>query len=571
MGADKYRMQRRLGFLVLALLLTWLIGTFLIMPNLNLLKVTLFPNGAVDVKPLAQIFKSERVRKALVHSFILAVSLTVTVNALGIFEILVLEYFDIRGSKWLNIAYHSPLICNGMVLVTAYNFILGSQGFITARLMNLYPDFNPYWFRGFWAVLLEMTFAGTTNHIMFVRDSLKNVDYQTIEAARNMGVKSHRILSRIVLPTLKPSVFAASILTFITGMSAFATPQVLGGENFETLNPLVMSFSRTLTTRNYAAILAIFLGMVSITVLLISNYIESKGNYVSVSKVKTPLKRMKIQNPYVNGAVTVFAHVTALVQTLPLLFVALFSFMSIQDLYSGTIRISNFSLRNYMLVFRSSSGLRPILTSLVYAGFAAVIVVAMMLFIGRILTKYHNRLTACLEVVLQIPWFLPATLIALGLIMVFDRPSVLTFGATLTGSIYIMLIGYVINKTPYTLRMIKAAYMGLDHSLEEAAKNLGASALKTYVKILLPIIWPTILSVFLLNVIGLLAEYNMSVFLFHPMYQPLGVVLNAATKTDALPEAQMLTFVYSVLIMAISTVIIVFVYGKKNKALKHRL
>ena len=565
---DRYKMRRAAGFLIPGLVLAWSIFTFLIYPNLNLLSLTMFKGGSFDATPIVNIMRSERVIAALKNSFVLAVCLTVTANVLGVFQILVLDYFEIRGSRWLSVAYHTPLICNGMVLVTAYNFIFGSQGFLTANLLQMFPDMNVYWFRGFGAVLLEMTFAGTSNHIMFVRDSLRNIDYQTIEAARNMGVKGGRILTKVVLPTMKPSIFAASILTFITGISAFASPQVLGGENFETINPLVRSFSQTLTTRNYAAVLAIFLGLVTIVVLAVTNWVESRGNYVSVSKVKTPLQKTKIQNPVLNAVVTLAAHLIALIQVIPLVFIFIFSFMRAGDLYAGRIDLSNFTLDNYLTVLNSSTGLRPVVTSMVYAGLASVCVVTLMLILARVITKYRNRVTGGLEMLLQIPWFLPSTLIALGMVMTFDKPSILTGGLTLTGTVYIMLIGYIIVKLPYTLRMIKAAYLGLDGSLEEAAKNLGASTAKTYVKVIFPIIWPTILSVFLLNFIGQLGEYNMSVFLFHPLYQPLGVVLNAATSPDSSPEAHMLSFVYSVIIMIVATTVITFVYKRKNAALK---
>ncbi|OUP83656.1 iron ABC transporter permease [Lachnoclostridium sp. An169] len=568
--SKNYRLRRNIGFVIIAVILIWAIFTFLVYPNLSLLRITLFPDGTFDVAPVIQILSSDRVLTALKNSFILAVSLTITVNILGIFQIFVLDYYEIKGNKWLNIAYHSPLICNGMVLVTAYNFIFGSQGFLTANLMELFPNMDPYWFRGFGAVLIEMTFAGTSNHIMFVRDSLKNIDYQTIEAAENMGVKGRRILTKVVLPVLKPSIFAASILTFIVGVSAFATPQVLGGEEFETINPLVRSFSRTLTTRNYAAVLALLLGIITILVLVITNHIEKKGNYVSISKVKTPLKKTKIQNPVLRWIVTVAAHIIALIQTVPLLFVFIFSFMTAGDLYAGEMNIKNFTLNNYLMVINSTTGLRPVLTSMVYSGLSAVLVVGFMLVIARIITKYNNKLTGTLELFLQIPWFLPVTLIALGLIMTFDRPNILTFGLTLTGTVYIMLIGYIIIRLPYTLRMIKAAYAGIDNSLEEAAKNLGASTVKTYIKVIFPIIWPEVLSVFLLNFIQQLSEYNVSVFLFHPMFQPLGVMLNVATGADSTPESQMMSFVYSVIIMVVSIVIISFVYGRKSATLKKR-
>lgn len=565
MMEKNYRLRRLLMTAAASVIIFGGIFVFLIYPNLTLLKITLFSKGSFDFQPVRQILGSDRVIKCLINSFTLAICLTVTVNILGIFEILVLDYYEVKDSKWLNIAYHSPLICNGMVLVMAYNFLFGGQGFVTANLMKALPNMNPLWFRGFGAVLLEMTLAGTSNHIMFVRDALRSIDYQTIEAAQNMGVKSRRILTKVVLPTLRPSIFAASILTFIVGVSAFATPQVLGGENFETINPLIHSFSNTLTTRNYAAILAIFLGTVTVVVLSISNYIEKRGNYRSVSKSKTPLKKQPIQSKGVRVIVTAAAYMVALMQTIPLLFIFIFSFMPVKDLYEGNIDVRNMSLKNYISVFTSTTGVRPVFTSIVYSALAAVVVVSMMLFLARIITKKQTKVTMCLELLLQIPWFLPATLIALGLIMSFSKPTVFTMGKTLTGTVVLMLLGYIIIRTPYTLRMIKSAYASIDGALEEAARNLGASTMKTYFKVLLPVLMPTIFSVFLLNFIGLLAEYNVSVFLFHPMYQPLGVVLNAATRADTSPDTQMLSFVYSVLIMIVSTMTIVFVNrGKKR-------
>ena len=158
-----YRLRRNVGFALIGIVMTWLIFTFLLYPNISLLKVTMAPTGTLDLKPVSQIMHSARVIKALKNSLLLAVCLTMTVAVLGVFEILSLDYFDIKGYKWLNIAYHSPLVCNGMVLVTAYNFMFGSQGFVTANLMKMYPGISPVWFRGFGAVLIEMTFAGTSN------------------------------------------------------------------------------------------------------------------------------------------------------------------------------------------------------------------------------------------------------------------------------------------------------------------------------------------------------------------------------------------------------------------------
>ena len=103
---------------------------------------------------------------------------------------------------------------------------------------------DPGWFSGFFAVLAVMTFATTTNHMLFVTNALKGVDYQTIEAARNMGASTWTILRRIVLPMLKPTLFAVTVLSFLTGLGALSAPQVLGGRDFQTITPMILTFTQ---------------------------------------------------------------------------------------------------------------------------------------------------------------------------------------------------------------------------------------------------------------------------------------------------------------------------------------
>ncbi len=558
-------LSRRLIYLILSLLLGLQLFTYLIYPNLTLIWQTFSPNGHIDLSVLGKVISSQRVLGAMKNTFLLAISLCVTVNILGIFQVLCLDYFKIPGRRFLALAFHAPLVSNRLVLVTAYNFLLGSQGLVTSALHRYFPGLDPYWFRGFWPVLLVMTFAGTNNHILFVRDALRSIDYQTVEAAQNMGVRGFRILWKVLLPTLRPAIFAVSILTFINGISAFAESEILGAAQFETINPLVRAFSATLNTRNYAAVLAIFLGFISILVLVIANRIEARRKYNSVSKVKTKLQRQEIKSRPLRYTLTFLAHLSAWIQLIPLAFILLFSFMPRRALYEGRLRFDLLNLDNYRRALSSAAGLKPLLTSIVYSALASLLVLFLILILARVITKHKTRWTAGLELILQVPWFLPSTLLALGLVMTFSRPSILTFGLTLGGSIWLLLIGYVVGKIPYTLRMIKAAYVSIDNSLEEAARNLGAGVLHSYCRVILPIITPAMLSMFLLNFISRLAEYSMAVFLFHPLYRPLGVVLSAANSSDADPQTQMLTFVYAAIVMLLSILIVGLVYGRKYR------
>jgi iron(III) transport system permease protein len=169
-----------------------------------------------------------------------------------------------------------------------------------------------------------------------------------------------------------------------------------------------------------------------------------------------------------------------------------------------------------------------------------------------------------------IPWLLPNTMIAMGLMTAFDRPRFIIFNQVLIGTMYLLLIAYVIARLPFCLRMIKASFFSVEKSLEEAAQSLGASSLYTMIRVVLPIILPAVLSVIALSFNGGLAEYDMTAFLYHPLFRPLGPVIRSAGDETASLNAQAMSFVYAVLLMAFSSVTLYLVYGKKPSFRRHK-
>lgn len=212
-------------------MIAWFVIAFLIYPNLNIYGEIFFKDGKFTLEAAEKLFSSERAMRSLYNSFILAFSLVITVNVVGITLVLISEYFDIKGAKFLRLGYFTTLIYSGVVLVSGYKFVYGEAGFMTKLLVQLFPSFNTAWFHGYWAVLFVMTFACTSNHFLFLSNAIRKIDYQTVEAARNMGASTWYILRRVVLPVLKPTIYALTILTFLTGLAATSAPLILGGRN----------------------------------------------------------------------------------------------------------------------------------------------------------------------------------------------------------------------------------------------------------------------------------------------------------------------------------------------------
>ena len=203
---------------------------FMLLPCLNTLtSIFTVKNAAGETDPLAVIrfFLAGSMSQYVWNSLKLALCLVITVNVVGISIVLLTEYFDIKGAKILRLGYMTTLIYSGVALVTGYMFLYASDGIITTQLKDAFPNINVNWFTGFNAVLFTMTFACTSNHALFLRNAIRGIDYNTVEAARNMGAKPFKVLWKVVFPTLLPTLFSLTVMTFITGLCAMtpSTPR----------------------------------------------------------------------------------------------------------------------------------------------------------------------------------------------------------------------------------------------------------------------------------------------------------------------------------------------------------
>ena len=434
------------GALLLNLVLIWIIFAFIIYPNVSLLKNTFVINGNVSFRAVEKLLSSERAMKSLLNSFILAVSLSVTVNIFGIFIVLITEYFDIKGSKILKLGYFTPMIYGGIILASGYKLIYGETGLVTMALVKIFPDLPLNWFEGYLPVLFTMTFACTSNHLIFLTNAIRGMDYQIIEAARNMGAKDYTIIFKILIPMLKPVLFALTILTFLTGLSAVSAPLILGGENFQTINPMVIALAKSRYSRDIAMLLSIILGAITIVILLFMNKLERGKNYISVSKAKTILKKQKIENKALNIFVHILAYIIFLIYLFPIVVVIIFSFSDINSIIAGRLDLTTLTLAHYKKLFTDITSFRPYLVSLGYSAVASISVVIFTLAISKLIHKKNTKLARFFEYSCLIPWLLPSTLIALGFMTTYDSPKAIIFNRVLIGTPIIMVLAYNSSK-----------------------------------------------------------------------------------------------------------------------------
>ncbi len=587
-------------------LFAYLFLGFMVIPCFNTLTSVFTAtdvNGNTDPLAVIRFFFAGNMPSFVGNSLKLAVCLMVTVNIVGISIVLLTEYFDIKGAKILRLGYMTTLIYSGVALVTGYQFLYDSDGMLTTWLAQVFPGMNKQWFSGFNAVLFTMTFACTSNHALFLRNAIRGIDYNTVEAARNLGAKPFKVLLRVVMPTLLPTLFSLTVMTFITGLCAMSAPTLLG---YNSINPEIVRLAGSSTAdeafpQARAALLSIILALFTIILLTVLNHYERKGHYLSVSKTKAKLVKQKIQNPVANVFAHIYAYILFIIYMTPVAMIILFSFQNFPAIRSKMLNMGDWTLINYFgsqdyeyLTSRGKmktrtgaisglfanddtvGGIRlSFLLSAVAAALACVIVVIAVNYIFKHKNKKRSHV---MEACLLFPWLLPTILICYSFRIFFNGNVWYVFGQNLywrENVRFLIIMAYTVVKLPFALRMIKAAFYAIDEELEDAAKNLGASPLVTFLRVKLPIVLPSVLAVFALNFNALFTEYDMSAT-FHSSYgKSYAMVIqnmcNEEGREGYNVNASGRRCASTVFIMVVSGLILYLVYGVGARDLGERL
>lgn len=591
------------GFLIYA----YIFLGFMVVPCFNTLASvfnTVKPDGTRDPWAVIRFFFAGSMGKFVMNSLKLALALVLTVNIVGVSIVLLTEYFDIKGTKILRLGYMTTMIYSGVALVTGYLFLYDSDGIITNQLVKLFPQMNKNWFTGFNAVWFTMTFACTSNHALFLRNAIRGIDYNTVEAARNMGAKPMKVLWKVVFPTLVPTMFSLTVMTFITGLCAMSAPTLLG---YDSINPEIVRLAGSSTAdesfpQARAALLSVILAMFTIILLTVLSSYERKGHYLSVSKTKAKLQKQKISNPIANVLAHIYAYILFIIYMTPVVMIVIFSFQTYSAIRMKQINFGGWTMLNYIgqrdYAYLTSRGdykirkgsisglfsndvtLAGIKLSFILSAVAAALACVIVVIACNYIFKNRKKISGvALEYSLLFPWLLPTILICYSYRTFFNSESVFYVGGT---NLYygenvrlLIVLAYTVVKLPFSLRMIKASFYAIDEELEDAAKNLGSSPFWTFLKVKLPIILPSVLAVFALNFNALFTEYDMSATFASSYGVSYAMVIQSMCVEEGMygynVNASGRRCASTVFIMVVSGIILYLVYGVGSRDLGERL
>lgn len=520
---------------------------FVLIPMVYLVARSFFHDGTVDLESYTSVYSAMVNWNALTNTFKLAF-LAMVMGLLITFPLAwLVGRTDLPGKKFFRTLFVTTYMIPPYVGAIAWTQLLNPRvGYLNRFLANLFnlsaSPFNVYTVGGLvWVLTLFYSpFAFIT-----ISRALEKMDPTLEEAARISGASPLKTLFTITIPLMLPSIMAGGLLVFIAAASCYGIPAIVGMPGgIETVTTRIVTYVYMGTGKGIreATALAVSLMIIANTILLYTTFYLSKKNYVTISGKSTHPTLVELGKwkwptaslVWIYGLVAVFIPLGSIITT------------SLIKSLSQPIGFANMSLDNWRVVLSRSQFLDPIKNSLLTATVAASIGVLLALMVSYLLIKTQVRFRSAPDFLVTLGGATPSVVIALALIVTFSG----ALGLNLYSTLAILVVAYIVKYMTMGVRTISASMQQVHSSLEEAALSSGASWIRAFKDIMLPLIGPSIVAGWFLIFMPSFYELTMSILLYGSRTKTIGVLLYEL-ETYADPQSA------SVLAVLILTIVLV--------------
>ncbi|MCU0782378.1 MAG: iron ABC transporter permease, partial [Akkermansiaceae bacterium] len=396
--------------------------------------------------------------------------------------------WDFTGKSVLGVLVLAPLILPPFVGAVGVKQMLGVNGAVNALLIKagLMDAAMPHdW-------LAHGRFAGivimNALHLypilyMNIAAALANLDPAMEQAAENLGAPPWKRFLRITLPLAMPGVFAGSSLVFIWSFTELGVPLVF---DYARVAPVqIFDGLKGLENNPIPYALTAILLIISALVFAVAKLVLGRSPLGTAPRPKGRSSSPRVRGWRAALCALLFSGVF-LVASIPHLGVLL---LSLAGRWYGTIIPDELTLRHYIEALGNGLVVPSIQNSLLYAGCATVVALAVGLSVAWVVVRSRLRFRGLLDTFVMLPLAVPGLVMAFGYLALSQQGKPFHFLVGAGGSPFLLLvIAYAIRRLPY---IVRAAVAGLQQSnpvLEEAAQSLGATPLRAMTRVAIPLI-----------------------------------------------------------------------------------
>lgn len=499
------------------------IGVLVVWPLGRLLTEALRPGEAGQVLGvLFDALENRALSRALNNTIITALGATAISVFVGTVAALVLRLTDIPGRAPLMFLMLMPMLIPPQISALAWIELSGPSSPLLNLLAIAPPPgtTNPLYSMG--GIIWVMGLEHAPLVLLSVAAGIATVPRDLTEAGRIVGARPRRILLKIVLPSLYPSILAGAALAFVSAIGNFGVPALLGIPGRVTvLTTLIYQrlngFGPSVLGQ-VAAVALVLVGLAAIG-LAIRTY-ASRFAGAPLDRTGSRLEPFSLGRWRLaaGSAFWLFTLVIAVLPLLALLASALVPALGVR-LSPETVSFANFSN-----VLRNDAIGRAFSNSFLLALLTASICAMLSIPIAYMACIRRNRIARLLDGLADLPYAVPGTVVALGMIIVF-LPPIPVLGISIYGTFAILLAAYLSRFLLLALRPVGASLASIDPALDEAGRVVGARTWSRLAFIVFPMALPSALAGGLLIFMTAINELTLSALLWSTGTETLGVMV----------------------------------------------
>ncbi|WP_435865194.1 ABC transporter permease [Streptomyces spectabilis] len=407
--------------------------------------------------------------------------------------------FDFRGKQVLRAVVTVPFVLPTVVVGTAFLALIGRGGLLD-ELWGVRLDTTV------WAILLAHVFFNYAVVVRTVGGLWAQLDPRQEEAARMLGASRTRAWRTVTLPALAPAVAAAALMVFLFTFTSFGVVQILGGPTYATLEVEIYRQTANLLDLPTAAVLTLVQFAAVGGVLAVHAWtVRRRESTLRLVDAATTARRPRGAGQW--GLLGFVLLTVALLIVLPL-------GVLVQRSLDGP---EGYGFAYYRQLTSTDGGaflvppVDAIGNSLQYAAVATVIALVVGGLAAAALTRRAGRLVRGFDALLMLPLGVSAVTVGFGFLIALDEPPL-----DLRASWFLVPLAQALVGVPFVVRTMLPVLRAVDERLREAAAVLGASPLRAWREVDLPLVRRALLIAAGFAFAVSLGEFGATVFIARP-------------------------------------------------------
>ena len=497
------------------------VSILIIFPLVRMFKGSvLTPEGQFSFIYFQNILNDPALFRAFKNSMFIAVGATLISLIAGVPMAWAVSRTDIPLKNFIRNLTTVSMVTPPFLGAIAWIFLLGpGSGKFNVLFRKLFhtqlTPFNIFSLEGITFVIAMYVYPFV---FIYTASALDNMDANLEDAANILGSTKWKTALKITLPLVAPAIISGAILSFLEALALFGVPAVLGmSRGIFTLTTRIYQLFNYPPNFQQGAAMAVPLIIIT-GVLLIFQYLYLRKKQFTIISGKSS-QPMLIRLGFARWLVLAYCLlIICLSVVLPYIMLLL---ISLSKVWGAPLTLSNLTFDNFeFILFRYSLSQRAFVNSFFLAFAAATIAVVLGLIIAIYNKRTENFGRRFLHYMMVLPFAIPGIAMAVAFLWAYINPPF-----NLYGTIWILLAAYIARRIPLCYMNCSDAMTQINFELEESARSLGASWLKSIVAITVPLLKLSLVSGWMLVFITSFRELSASILLYSPNSEVIAVTI----------------------------------------------